>query len=80
MSLPFFPWIGLHALQPQRCHQAAWFLYGCVERELVIQLRANTNWWMQAFVSAPGEAVRLPGRAAQSAHGRIRSDPKLFPA
>jgi hypothetical protein len=58
MSSPFFPWVGLHALQPQRCHHAAWFLYGCVERELVIQMRANTNWWMQAFVGA--STVRRP--------------------
>lgn len=40
MSISGIPWIGLAALQPQQCHQLAWFLYGWVEREHVLNMNA----------------------------------------
>jgi len=43
------PWIPSAFLQPHRCHQLAWFLYGWIEREQVLNVTACTDWWMRAI-------------------------------
>lgn len=50
MSPMGFPWTALMmAMQPQRSHQIAWFVYGWVEREHILNVRACADWWMRAM-------------------------------
>lgn len=59
MNMTGMPWTGLIALQPQRCQQLAWFLYGWVEREHVLNMNACADWWVRAFVPAGHAAQRM---------------------
>lgn len=48
MNLIGFPWTVLTAMQPQRSCQIAWFVYGWIEREHVLNATACADWWMRA--------------------------------
>jgi hypothetical protein len=37
-------WINLLLGHSMRCHQLAWFVYGCVEREHWVTLN-SCGWW-----------------------------------
>lgn len=43
------PWTALMEMQPQRSHQIAWFVYGWVEREHLLNVTACAQWWMRAL-------------------------------
>lgn len=45
MNTLITPWTNLMLHQTQRCHHLAWFLYGCLEREQVLNLDACVAWW-----------------------------------
>lgn len=64
MNTPFTPWIDLTLMQAQQCHRLAWFLYGCLEREHVLNQKACAAWWVRELASSPG--VRGPGRCSRS--------------
>jgi len=40
LNTPITPWIDLTLHQAQRCHHLAWFLYGCLEREHLLNVDA----------------------------------------
>ena len=63
MKGPSLPWVDLVLWQPHRCWHVAWFLYGCAEREHVLNVDACMRWWLQAFtpLAAPGK-LPLPTR------------------
>ncbi|EWS55627.1 MULTISPECIES: hypothetical protein [unclassified Methylibium] len=44
MSLMQMPWIALLDMQPQWSHQIAWFVYGWVEREQLLNVTACAQW------------------------------------
>ncbi|RZT95190.1 hypothetical protein [Rivibacter subsaxonicus] len=64
MISPITPWINLTLHQAQRCHHLTWFLYGCLEREHVLNVDAFVAWWVRAAVLAPSQS-RSPGRDGQ---------------
>jgi hypothetical protein len=81
MSISGIPWIGLAALQPQQCHQLAWFLYGWVEREHVLNMNAFADWWIQAFAPSAGRFSPRRSSASDAVSGRPRDPccpPKAF--
>jgi len=47
MNTPITPWIDLMLHQAQRCHHLAWFLYGCLEREQVLNVDSFVAWWLR---------------------------------
>lgn len=49
MNLMSIPWTALMDMQPQRSHQIAWFVYGWIEREHVLNVTACAAWWMRAI-------------------------------
>jgi hypothetical protein len=53
MNTPSTPWIDLTLQQAQRWHHLAWFLYGCLEREHVLNVDAFVAWWMRGVASPP---------------------------
>lgn len=40
MNTPLTPWFELAVQQAQRWHRLAWFLYGCLEREHLLNMQA----------------------------------------
>ena len=56
MNMPLTPWINLTLHQAQRCHHLAWFLYGWLEREQLLNLEAFVEWWVCGAASAPGRS------------------------
>ena len=64
MKLTGMPSLDLMLLQTQRCQHLAWFLYGCIEREHVLNRDACITWWVQAFtpVAARPLARKRPAR------------------
>ena len=52
MNTPLTPWINLTHHQSQRCHHLAWFLYGWLEREQVLNQEAFVAWWVPGAASA----------------------------
>lgn len=48
MNLIVFPWSAPMAMQPLRSSQIAWFVYGWIEREHVLNATACADWWMRA--------------------------------
>lgn len=71
-------WIDLTGVQTQRCHHLAWFLYGWIEREHVLNLNACAAWWIEAFVPPAGQ-LWSPASASRTqplAAGAIRVDAK----
>lgn len=71
MNMTGVPWIGLTALEPQRCHQLAWFIYGWIEREHVLNMNACADWWIQAFMPAASDGLGT----RQSTRARSRGAP-----
>jgi len=65
MNAPGMPWIDLTLRQTQRCHHVAWFLYGCVEREHLLNVDACMTWWIRAFTPA----AALPADREQPVQG-----------
>jgi hypothetical protein len=49
MSFPGMPWTGLLYIQPQRTRQFAWFVYGWIEREHVLNVTTCADWWARAI-------------------------------
>lgn len=49
MNLMALPWTALMDMQPQRSHQIAWFVYGWIEREHVLNVTACADWWTRAL-------------------------------
>jgi len=47
MNTPITPWIKLTLQQTQRCHHLAWFVYGCLEREHLLNMHALVAWWVR---------------------------------
>jgi hypothetical protein len=45
MSMLYAPWMELAILQAQRFDHLAWFLYGCLEREHILNLAAFEQWF-----------------------------------
>jgi hypothetical protein len=56
MNTPLTPWINLTLHQAQRYHRLAWFLYGWMEREQLLNLDAFVAWWVRGAASAPGRS------------------------
>jgi hypothetical protein len=56
MNTPLTPWINLTLHQAQRYHRLAWFLYGWMEREQLLNLDAFVAWWVGGAASAPGRS------------------------
>lgn len=62
MSLMGNPWTALMDMQPQRSHQIAWFVYGWIEREHVLNVNACAAWWMRAIgLSEAQHSAPRPG-------------------
>lgn len=60
MNLMRIPWTTLMDMQPQRSHQIAWFVYGWIEREHVLNVTACAAWWMRAVglsAAAPRQGI-----------------------
>jgi hypothetical protein len=72
MNMHRMPWIDLAPLTTQRCYHLAWFLYGWIEREQVINLNACAAWSLQLMKPS---TARLPSPSGAEASGR-RSVPK----
>lgn len=51
--MPITPLIDLTLHQAQRCHHLAWFVYGCLEREHVLNLEALVAWWARGLAPPP---------------------------
>ena len=49
MNLIGIAWTALMDMQPQRSHRIAWFVYGWVEREHILNVTACADWWMRAI-------------------------------
>jgi len=65
-----FPWMPLMDMQPQRSVRVAWFVYGWIEREHVLNVIACADWWMRAIGwSAP--RARAARRAAGSTGAHV---------
>jgi hypothetical protein len=47
MNAPFTSWVDLTLYQAQRCHHLAWFLYGWLEREHVLNVNAAIAGWVR---------------------------------
>jgi hypothetical protein len=82
MNMVGMPWIALASLQPHRCPQFAWFLYGCIEREHVLNVTAFADWWMQEilpgtgrFRSSTADGVNQHGHRAVPAVPAVRVSP-----
>ena len=71
MSLMPMPWTALLDMQPQRIHQIAWFVYGWVECEHLLNVTACADWWMRALglstaqVKASPQGTRNTGAQAE---------------
>lgn len=60
MSLMPMPWTALLDMQPQRIHQIAWFVYGWVEREHLLNVTACAQWWIRALGLSAAQAKAPP--------------------
>lgn len=56
MNTPITSWINLMLHQAQRYHHLAWFLYGWMEREQVLNLDAFVAWWARGPASTPSRS------------------------
>lgn len=62
MNMPITTWIELALYQAQRCHHLAWFVFGCLEHEHVLNVDAFVAWWARGLASP---RTRLPLSAAE---------------
>lgn len=78
MTMLGIHWATLASLQPHRCHRVAWFLYGWIEREHVLNVNSCANWWMRAMGSSASRlGAPSDGSRTQSPAGRATSrDPR----
>ena len=49
MNLLGTPWTVPLCLRPQTSHKIAWFVYGWIEREHVLNVTACADWWTRAL-------------------------------
>jgi hypothetical protein len=56
MNTPITPWITLTLHQTQRYYHLAWFLYGWIEREQLLNLDAFVACWARGAASAPSRS------------------------
>lgn len=62
MNLLGMPWTGSLYTRPQRSHKFAWFFYGWIEREHVVNVTACADWWMRTIgMSADRSKASRPG-------------------
>ena len=52
MNLMALSWAALMDMQPQRSHQIAWFVYGWIEREHVLNVDAS-GWVIGGSAQGP---------------------------
>jgi hypothetical protein len=52
MNTPITPWINLTLHEAQRYHHLAWFLYGWIEREQLLNLDALVAWWLRGAMAS----------------------------
>jgi hypothetical protein len=72
MNHPALVWIDVMLRETQRCHHLSRFLYGCIEREHVLNMDACITWWVLAFTPAAGRPAarqRLARRRPTGALG-----------
>jgi len=77
MNTPSTPWIDLTLQQAQRWHHLAWFLYGCLEREHVLNVDAFVAWWMRGVASRTSSArsSAMPIRRCKAPRGATSNEP-----
>jgi hypothetical protein len=68
------PWITLVDLQPQTLYHTAWFLYGWIEREQLLNVSACAQTWMRAIgmSAAQCSAMAQPRTAVPRARPSTR--------
>jgi len=71
MNMPITAWIDLTLHQAQRCHHFAWFLYGCFEREHVLNVDAFGASWIRE-IAWPSNRLLFSNRASNRGRGRDR--------
>lgn len=64
MTMVGMRWVAMMLLQPYRCHQLAWFVYGSIEREQLLNVTACADWWMRASGISTGQ-FESPGRCLE---------------
>jgi hypothetical protein len=74
MNTPNSPWIDLTLQQAQRWHHLAWFLYGCLEREHVLNVDAFVAWWMRGVPSSTRSSA-MAIRRCNAPHGATSNEP-----
>jgi hypothetical protein len=52
VSLPRVPWLDPTLQHAEQVQQVAWFLYGCMEREHLLNVDACVTWWVRTFAPA----------------------------
>ncbi len=73
MNMLGMPWIPLASVEPHRCLQVAWFLYGWIEREHVLNATACADWWLRAIVPSVDQ---FKSRAATSRNPSAAIEPQ----
>ncbi|WP_428418429.1 hypothetical protein [Methylibium sp.] len=71
MSLMRMPWAALLDMQPQRSHQIAWFVFGWIEREQVLNVTACADWWMRAMGLSEAQ-LKAARQAVGSTDGLVK--------
>lgn len=71
MNLMALSWAALMDMQPQRSHQIAWFVYGWIEREHVLNVTACADWWTRA-VGLSAAQLRAARQAVGSTDGLVK--------
>ncbi len=71
MNLMALSWAALMHMQPQRSHQIAWFVYGWIEREHVLNVTACADWWMRA-VGLSVAQIKAARQAVGSTDGLVK--------
>ncbi len=66
MNMTDMPWFSLTASRPERFHQLAWFLYGCIEREHALNMRACMDWWLRTVAASPGGSMSAAAVSADA--------------
>jgi hypothetical protein len=65
MNLMGISWTTVMDMQPLRSHQIAWFVYGWVEREHILNVTACANWWMRA-IGISAAQLRTPVQGVEN--------------
>jgi len=65
----FMPWIALMPAQAHEVRRVAGFLYGWLQREHELNLRAYDTWWTGSSSAARSQQPLDRGAKARPAHG-----------